>query len=116
MALPRFLGVPAVLVLALWAATPLSGETAVEVLAARLEAPWALAFAPDGRLFVTERPGRIRVIRDRRLLPEPVATLPVAAVGEGGLMGLALDPAFAANGHLYACYTAAKGTRWRTAW
>jgi glucose/arabinose dehydrogenase len=87
------------------------GQPAVEVVAARLEAPWALAFAPDGRLFVTERPGRIRVIRDGRLEPQPVATLPAAAVGEAGLMGLALDPGFAANGHLYTCYTADRSGR-----
>jgi glucose/arabinose dehydrogenase len=68
--------------------------------------PWALAFAPDGRLFVTERPGRLRVVKDGRLDPEPVATLAVAAQGEAGLMGLALDPRFAETGHLYVCYTA----------
>jgi len=77
----------------------------VEVVATGLEVPWALAFAPDGRLFFTERPGRIRVIVDGRLLAEPVATLPVAAVGEGGLMGLTLDPEFARNGYLYVMYT-----------
>ncbi|MER3468918.1 MAG: glucose sorbosone dehydrogenase, partial [Thermoflexus sp.] len=53
----------------------------VEVVATGLEVPWALAFAPDGRIFVTERPGRIRVIENGRLRPEPVAVLPVAAVG-----------------------------------
>lgn len=77
----------------------------VEVVATGLEVPWALAFAPDGRIFVTERPGRIRVIENGRLRPEPVAVLPVAAVGEGGLMGLALDPQFAHNGYLYVMYT-----------
>src|SRR5581483_10485432 len=66
-----------------------------------------LAFAPDGRLFVTERPGRLGVVRDGRA--QPVATLPVAARGEGGLMGLALDPRFAETGRLYVCYTAARG-------
>ncbi|MGH7313345.1 MAG: PQQ-dependent sugar dehydrogenase, partial [Candidatus Rokuibacteriota bacterium] len=73
-----------------------------------LEVPWALAFAPDGRLFITERPGRIRVLGDGRLDPKPVATLPVAARGEGGLMGLALDPEFAKTGRLYVCYTMSK--------
>ena len=77
----------------------------VEVVAAGLEVPWAIAFAPDGRLFVTERPGRIRVIENGRLRPEPVAVLPVAAIGEGGLMGLALDPDFPRNGYLYVMYT-----------
>lgn len=77
----------------------------VEVVATGLEVPWALAFAPDGRIFVTERPGRIRVIENGRLRPEPVAVLPVAATGEGGLMGLALDPDFPRNGYLYVMYT-----------
>ena len=77
----------------------------VEVVATGLEVPWALAFAPDGRIFVTERPGRIRVIENGQLRPEPVAVLPVAATGEGGLMGLALDPNFAQNGYLYVMYT-----------
>jgi aldose sugar dehydrogenase len=77
----------------------------VEVVAGNLVAPWALDFAPDGRLFVTERPGRIRVVVNGQLLPAPVATLPVAATGEAGLMGLALDPDFQSNGHLYVMYT-----------
>jgi glucose/arabinose dehydrogenase len=98
----------AAVVVVLAGATPAPGEPKVEVIATRLEVPWALAFAPDGRLFVTERPGRIRVVRDGRLRPEPIAALPVAAVGEGGLMGLALDPAFAETGHLYVCHTASK--------
>lgn len=100
----------AVLVAAAALAGPgLAGPAEVRVVAGGLEVPWALAFAPDGRLFVTERPGRIRLVRGGRLEPEPVAALAVAAVGESGLMGLALDPAFAQTGHLYACYTAARG-------
>lgn len=81
----------------------------VEVVATGLEVPWALAWAPDGRLFVTERPGRVRVIVDGRLQAEPVAEIPVAAVGEGGLMGLALDPDFAHNGYVYTMYTYSEG-------
>ena len=82
----------------------------VSVLAGGLEVPWALAWAPDGRLFLTERPGRIRVVANGTLDPSPVATLPVTAVGESGLMGLALDPGFASNGHLYVCSTFDKRT------
>ena len=67
--------------------------------------PWALAFAPDGRILVTERPGRIRVIKDGALLDAPFATLDVAHVSEAGLMGIALHPRFAENGHLFICYT-----------
>ena len=101
----------ALLLLVLAMAAPAWGESRVEIVATGLETPWALAFAPDGRLFVAERPGRIRLVRDGRLEPESIATLPVTAVGESGLMGLALDPAFAATPHLYACYTATKDGR-----
>jgi glucose/arabinose dehydrogenase len=87
---------------------PATGEPRVGVVASGLEVPWALAFAPDGSLYVTERPGRVRVVRDGRLDPEPVAMLPAATGGEAGLMGLALDPAFALNGLLYVCYTTRK--------
>ena len=96
----------AVMVWASWGSGAAAGEPRVEVVARGLEVPWAIAFAPDGRLLVTERPGRLRVVKDGRLGPTPLATIAVAAVGEAGLMGLALDPAFPANGHVYICYTA----------
>ncbi|HEU5316006.1 MAG TPA: PQQ-dependent sugar dehydrogenase, partial [Chloroflexota bacterium] len=80
-----------------------------EVIARNLDTPWAIDFAPDGRVFVSERPGRIRVLRDGQLLPEPWATLDVAEVGEGGLMGIALDPQFAQTRFLYASYTTRAG-------
>jgi aldose sugar dehydrogenase len=80
-----------------------------QVVAQNLESVWALAFAPDGRLFLTERSGRIRVIANNTLAPEPWARIPVvesAATGaEPGLMGLAVDPGFARNSRLYVCYT-----------
>lgn len=84
-------------------------EPQVEVVATGLEVPWAMAWAPDGRLFVTERPGRVRLVVDGQLQDEPVAEIPVAAVGEGGLMGLALDPDFADNGYVYTMYTYSEG-------
>ncbi len=80
-------------------------SVAVEVVAEGLEVPWAMAFAPDGRILVTERPGRIRVVKDGALLDAPFATLDVAHVSEAGLMGIALHPRFAENGHLFVCYT-----------
>jgi glucose/arabinose dehydrogenase len=83
----------------------------VDVVAAGLEVPWALAFAPDGRLFFTERPGRIRVVQDGQLVPSPVASLNVLSRGEGGLMGLAVDPAFAETSRFYVCYTVDKRGR-----
>ena len=92
-----------------------AGPAAVEdqVIARHLETPWALAFAPDGRLFVAERPGRIRVIAGDSLRPAPWAVLAVhesaARNIETGLMGLAVDPAFAENRRIYVCYTVSAG-------
>lgn len=77
----------------------------VETVVMGLEIPWSMAFAPDGRLFVTERPGRLRVIENGQLRPEPMATFPeVASSQETGLMGLALHPRFAQNHWLYMAY------------
>src|SRR5574337_1834728 len=70
-----------------------------------LEIPWAAEFAGDGRLFLTERPGRIRIIRNDKLDPQPWATIPVAHVGEGGLLGLALAPDFPRSKLVYVYYT-----------
>lgn len=75
-----------------------------------LQTVWDIAFAPDGRMFLTERAGRIRVVSpDGRLDPTPWATVTVAeggaAQGEYGLMGLALDPAFPDPPYVYAYYT-----------
>jgi aldose sugar dehydrogenase len=69
--------------------------------------PWALAFLPDGKMLVTEKPGRLRVISgDGKQISEPVAGLPaVDARGQGGLLGLALDPAFQKNQLIYWSYS-----------
>jgi putative heme-binding domain-containing protein len=71
-----------------------------------LSAATAMAVAPDGRVFVCEQTGTLRVIKDGRLLPEPFATLPVDSFWERGLIGVALDPDFAANGLVYVNYVA----------
>jgi glucose/arabinose dehydrogenase len=72
-----------------------------------LEQPWSLAFLPDGRLLVTEKAGRLRVVKDGRLEPQAVAGLPEIAVhGQGGLMDVALHPRFAENGLVYLSYAA----------
>jgi glucose/arabinose dehydrogenase len=73
-----------------------------------LEFPWSLAFLPDGRLLVTERPGRLRLVAaDGRLDPRPVEGVPaVAAVGQGGLLDVALHPDFAKNRQVYLSYAA----------
>ena len=77
-------------------------------LVERLEHPWGLAFLPDGRMLVTERPGRLRVIgRDGKLAPQPVSGLPaIAAHGQGGLMDVAIHPRFADNSLVYLSYAA----------
>jgi glucose/arabinose dehydrogenase len=80
-----------------------------QTIATKLETVWSLAFAPDGRLFLTERAGRIRIIDRDALAPEPWATIPVHESVtqniETGLMGLAIDPQFAKNKRVYVCYT-----------
>jgi glucose/arabinose dehydrogenase len=77
-------------------------------LVERLEHPWGLAFLPDGRMLVTERPGRLRVIgRDGKLDAQPLSGLPrVAAHGQGGLMDVAIHPRFADNNLVYLSYAA----------
>jgi hypothetical protein len=64
-----------------------------------------LAFTPDQRMFIAERGGRIRVFRDGQLLDDPALALPVRRTGEGAIVSLAIDPAFARNGFVYAIYT-----------
>ncbi len=75
-------------------------------VATGLSSPTAMQFAPDGRLFVCEQGGRLRVIKSGALLSTPFLTLTVSSAGERGLLGVAFDPAFATNGHVYVYYTA----------
>jgi glucose/arabinose dehydrogenase len=77
-----------------------------------LEHPWGLAFLPDGRMLITERPGRLRVVgKDGRLDPQPVAGLPpIAAVGQGGLLDVALHPRFAENHLVYLSFAGRDAT------
>ena len=77
----------------------------VETWVAGLEAPWSLVFLPNGDALVSERPGRIRLIRNGVLAAEPYATLEVATGGEGGLMGLAVHPDFPRAPFVYAMLT-----------
>ena len=72
-----------------------------------LEHPWSVAFLPDGSMLVTERPGRLRVIKDGKLDPRPVAGLPeITASGQGGLLDIVLHPDYQQNGWLYFSYVA----------
>ena len=73
--------------------------------ATHLTTPWSLAFAPDGRLFFTEQPGRLRVIENGTVVPTPVLDLTAQTVGgEGGTTGMDLDPNFASNNQIYLHY------------
>ena len=65
-----------------------------------------MQFAPDGRLFVCEQGGRLRVIKNGTLLSAPFVTVTVSATGERGLLGVAFDPNFATNRYVYVYYTA----------
>jgi glucose/arabinose dehydrogenase len=86
------------------AATLPAGFTETQI-ASGLSTPTAMAFAPDGRLFVCEQGGRLRVIKNGSLLATPFVTLSVSSVGERGLLGVAFDPSFATNGFVYVYYT-----------
>ncbi|WP_441469793.1 PQQ-dependent sugar dehydrogenase [Bosea sp. RAF48] len=78
------------------------GELAVESVASGLQHPWGLAFLPDGRMLVTERPGRLRIVDAKGELSRPITGVPsVVARGQGGLLGVTLDPAFAQNRLVY---------------
>ena len=78
----------------------------VSVVTRGLSQPWAIAFLPDGGMLVTERPGRLRVVRDGVLDPHALAGVPeVRTDGNGGLMDVALHPNFSENGLVYLTYT-----------
>ncbi len=78
----------------------------VETVATGLVHPWGLQFLPDGRMLVTERPGRLRIVGRDGALSTPVDGVPkVAAINQGGLLDVALDPNFAANGHVYLAFS-----------
>ncbi len=82
----------------------------VETVASGLAYPWALQFLPDGRMLVTERPGRMRLIGQDGKLSAPIDGLPVvAAINQGGLLDLALDPKFADNGFIYITFAELRG-------
>jgi len=86
-------------------ATTLPSGFSETVVASGLSNPTAMAFAPDGRLFVCQQAGQLRVIKNGALLSAPFLTVPVDSIGERGLLGLALDPDFGVNGYVYIYYT-----------
>jgi glucose/arabinose dehydrogenase len=89
----------------------------VVTLVRGLQHPWSIAFLPDGRMLVTERPGRLRIVgRDFKVDPNPVEGLPaVTAAGQGGLLDVVLHPQYAQNGWVYWSYNAEGPGGWGTA-
>ncbi len=82
-----------------------SGLVRVEAVAVGLEHPWGLTFLPDGRMLVTERPGRLRIVTPEGELSDPVSGVPdVFSRGQGGLLDVALDPDFTSNRLVYLTY------------
>ncbi|HJU91301.1 MAG TPA: PQQ-dependent sugar dehydrogenase [Pyrinomonadaceae bacterium] len=81
-----------------------SGFTETQITG--LSNPTAMALHPDGRIFVCQQSGELRVIKNGAVLPTPFVTLPVNAVGERGLLGVAFDPDYATNRFVYVYYTA----------
>ncbi len=91
--------------LAVPAAQAQAGAVTTEVVARGLQNPWGLAFIGNGRMLVTERPGRMRVVAPDGSLGEPLAGVPqVDVVGQGGLLDVTTDRDFARNRTLYFCY------------
>ena len=92
-----------------------AGDLKVETVAEGLSQPWALAFLPDGRMLVTERPGRMRIVPDGKL-SAPLQGVPkVASSGQGGLHDVVLDHDFAQNKIIYFCFAEPAGGGARTA-
>lgn len=86
----------------------------IETVVSGLEHPWSIAFLPHGEMLITERPGRLRRVRDGKLDTQPIPGLPaIAAGGQGGLLDIALHPEFFRNRLVYLSYAAAcdKGGR-----
>jgi len=80
----------------------------VTIMARGLVHPWALVFLPDGNMLVSERPGRLRIIRDGKLEPQPLTGIPkIFLMGNSGFMDLALHPKFADNKLVYFTYNKA---------
>ncbi|CFX04840.1 conserved exported protein of unknown function [Candidatus Filomicrobium marinum] len=85
-----------------------NGSILVETVASGLEHPWSVAYLPDGRLLVTERPGRLRIVTQDGNLSGPLKGVPeVFTSGQGGLLDVALDPAFQRNRFVYLSYAEA---------
>ncbi len=95
--------------------TSSAGPLQVEAVARDLVNPWGLAFLPDGRMLVTERPGRLRIVSSGGELSPPVTGVPnVWASGQGGLLDVAVDRAFGESSTIYLCFAERAGQGGRT--
>jgi len=93
-----------------------AGPLTVETITMGLANPWALAFLPDGRMLVTEKPGRLRLVtRDGKMSPSLAGVPAVRAERQGGLHDVAVDRNFAQNRMIYLCYAEEAGGGGRTA-
>ena len=85
---------------------PIRGTVTTETVASGLKHPWALAFLPDGRILVTERPGWLRIVAPSGRVSDPLGGVPkVQAGGQGGLLDVAIDPKFTENRLVYLSYS-----------
>jgi glucose/arabinose dehydrogenase len=93
-----------------------AGQLEVQTIASGLVHPWALAFLPDSKMLVTERPGRMRIVTVEGQLSPPLKGVPeVWATGQGGLLDVVTDNAFAQNATIYFCYSERASGGGRTA-
>lgn len=85
----------------------------IQVIAENLYVPWAIDISEEGKLYFTERSGAIRVIENGKLHPQPLITFlrPFVSQGEGGLMGIALDPNYSQNHYMYVMHSYAEGNQ-----
>lgn len=85
----------------------------IEVIAENLYVPWAIDISNEGKLYFTERSGAVRIIEDGKLLPQPLIrfSAPFVSQGEGGLMGIALDPNYSQNHYIYVMHSYAEGNQ-----
>ncbi|MEQ8154807.1 MAG: PQQ-dependent sugar dehydrogenase [Clostridiaceae bacterium] len=85
----------------------------IQVIAENLYVPWAIDISDEGKLYFTERPGVIRMIEGGKLYPQRLITFqaPFISQGEGGLMGIALDPDYSQNHYMYVMHSYAEGNQ-----
>src|SRR5204862_1852319 len=93
-----------------------AGQLEVQTIATGLVHPWALAFLPEGKMLVTERPGRMRIVTSEGQLSPPLKGVPdVWASGQGGLLDAITDKALSRNKTIYVCFAERSGDGGRTA-